>query len=100
MSRPVIVVVAFFLLAATAVNAAAAHTIWLEAEQFENIGGWTADAQFIDQMGSPYLLAAGMGMPVEDAVTTIRPRAAGRGRPAPRRFRIDKALGRQYGVIG
>ncbi|MDY0170603.1 MAG: FAD-dependent oxidoreductase, partial [Thermoguttaceae bacterium] len=80
MSRPVIVVAAFFLIAATAVHAPAAHTTWLEAEQFENIGGWTTDAQFIDQMGSPYLLATGMGKPVEDAVTIIRPPAAGRYR--------------------
>ena len=33
-------------------------------------GGWTNDAQFIDQMGSPYLLAIGLGTPVADAVTT------------------------------
>jgi hypothetical protein len=42
--------------------------IWLEAEQFDNRGGWIIDSQFVDQMGSPYLLAAGMGTPVEDAV--------------------------------
>ena len=33
--------------------------MWLEAEHFRDTGGWTNDAQFIDQMGSPYLLAAG-----------------------------------------
>ena len=56
------------------------RTVWLEVEQFENLGGWTVDAQFIDQMGSPYLLAAGLGNPVEDAVTTVRLPAAGQYR--------------------
>ena len=46
--------------------------IWLEAEQFSSIGGWSNDSQFIDLMGSPYLLAAGLGKPVDDAVTTVR----------------------------
>lgn len=43
------------------------HEILIEAESFEP-GGWTDDWQFIEQMGSPYLLAAGYGIPVEDAV--------------------------------
>ena len=42
-----------------------AEMIWLEAEQFQQPGGWTNDAQFIDQMGSPYLMAIGLGTPVE-----------------------------------
>ncbi|MHC4401468.1 MAG: hypothetical protein ACYTG0_17490 [Planctomycetota bacterium] len=46
------------------------HLLWLEAQQFERQGGWTADAQFIDQMGSPYLMAVGLGEPVDDAVHT------------------------------
>jgi hypothetical protein len=46
--------------------------IWLEAERFDSLGGWTLDAQFIDQMGSPYLLAIGLGKPVDDAITTIK----------------------------
>lgn len=46
-------------------------TIWIEAEQFEQKGGWIVDAQFMDQMGSPYLLAHGNGQPVEDAITTL-----------------------------
>ncbi len=48
------------------------ETIWLEAERFENPGGWSADSQFIDQMGSTYLLATGIGKPVADAVTTFQ----------------------------
>ncbi|WP_443639658.1 FAD-dependent oxidoreductase [Alistipes shahii] len=36
---------------------------------FENLGGWTADPQFMEQMGSSYLLAHGLGVPVADAST-------------------------------
>ena len=45
--------------------------IFVEAESFHQRGGWKLDTQFIQQMGSPYLLAHGLGRPVEDAVTTI-----------------------------
>jgi hypothetical protein len=44
--------------------------VWLEVEQFESCGGWSNDSQFVDLMGSPYLLAAGLGKPVADATTT------------------------------
>ena len=54
--------------------------IWLEAERFQDIGGWTRDAQFLDQMGSPYLLATGMGEPVANAQTTITVEKEGRYR--------------------
>jgi len=47
----------------------AAGTVWIEAESFEDWGGWVNDTQFMDQMGSPYLLAHGMGKPVADAKT-------------------------------
>ena len=47
-----------------------ASVVLLEAEQFADIGGWVVDQQFMDQMGSPYLLAHGLGEPVRDAVTT------------------------------
>jgi hypothetical protein len=45
--------------------------VWVEAEQFAQIGGWVNDPQFVDVMGSPYLLAHGLGKPVADAVTEI-----------------------------
>lgn len=48
-----------------------ASHLWIEAESFENKGGWVVDQQFMDLMGSPYLMAHGMGIPVEDASTTI-----------------------------
>ena len=34
-------------------------------------GGWSLDCQFMDVMGSPYLLAHGIGRPVVDARTTV-----------------------------
>ena len=45
--------------------------IWIEAESFKDLGGWSTDTQFVDQMGSTYLLATGVGKPVSDAVTHI-----------------------------
>ncbi|MDR2628017.1 MAG: FAD-dependent oxidoreductase [Dysgonamonadaceae bacterium] len=44
---------------------------FLEAENFADKGGWVVDQQFMDIMGSPYLMAHGMGMPVADASTQI-----------------------------
>ena len=44
-----------------------ANTVLVEAEAFADLGGWALDAQFIEQMGSPYLLAHGLGQPVRDA---------------------------------
>ena len=49
--------------------AAHADTVLIEAESFDDWGGWVNDTQFMDQMGSPYLLAHGMGKPVADAKT-------------------------------
>ena len=45
--------------------------IFVECESFDNRGGWVVDPQFVEQMGSPYLMAHGMGEPVENASTTI-----------------------------
>jgi hypothetical protein len=57
------------LLAAAAESRAA--TFYLEAERFDDVGGWTIDAQFRLLMGSTYLLAAGTGVPVADATTKV-----------------------------
>ena len=43
----------------------------IEAESFTDKGGWVVDQQFMDQMGSPYLLAHGIGNKVADASTKI-----------------------------
>lgn len=48
-----------------------AQKYFIEAEGFNNLGGWVMDNQSMDQMGSPYLLAHGMGVPIEDAQTTL-----------------------------
>lgn len=45
--------------------------VLVETEAFDNLGGWVLDQQFMDLMGSPYLLAHGMGTPVSDATTEI-----------------------------
>jgi hypothetical protein len=52
--------------------ARAATDVFLEAEQFAATGGWDVDQQSMEVMGSPYLLAHGLGVPVKDAVTTAR----------------------------
>ncbi len=49
-----------------------ATDIFVEAESFQHKGGWVVDPQFVEQMGSPYLLAHGLGVPVGDAHTTVR----------------------------
>lgn len=46
-------------------------SILVEAENFKNIGGWVIDPQFVEEMGSPYLLAHGLGKPVKDCETSI-----------------------------
>jgi hypothetical protein len=58
----------------------AADVIWCEAELFRDHGGWLNDAQFVDQMGSPFLLAYGLDAPAKDAVTTVHVPAAGKYR--------------------
>ncbi len=53
------------------VHVSQAADLLVEAESFSNKGGWVVDQQFMDLMGSPYLLAHGMGVPVEDATTEV-----------------------------
>ena len=66
------------LMALGAAWTASAELILLECEQFKNLGGWSIDSQFIDEMGSSYLLAHGLGRPVADATTTFDVKEAGR----------------------
>ena len=58
-----------------------AESLLVEAESFDSAGGWQLDTQFIREMGSPYLLAHGLGKPVKDATTTVR-------FPAPGNYRV------------
>ncbi|MEY2881954.1 MAG: hypothetical protein RLZZ15_4334 [Verrucomicrobiota bacterium] len=60
--------------------ARAADRLLVEAESFSARGGWSLDTQFIEIMGSPYLLAHGLGQPVADATTTAKFPAAGKYR--------------------
>ena len=46
--------------------------VLIEAESFDQPGGWKLDTQFIDTMGSPYLLAHGLGRPVNAATTQVQ----------------------------
>ncbi|NQU51413.1 MAG: FAD-dependent oxidoreductase [Bacteroidetes bacterium] len=55
-----------------------AQSVLVEAESFQNKGGWLVDQQFIPSMGSPYLLAHGMGEPVENASTMVEFPESGR----------------------
>ena len=104
------------LLPAGAVTAAA--PVWVEAESFAKPGGWVLDTQFIDIMGSAYLMAHGMGKPVADATTEVTVPAAGKYRVwvrtknwvgpwqapgSPGRFRIEaggKMLEPEFGATG
>ena len=68
-----ILIAAVYLVCAAGVSAGidSDKCVLVEAESFDNKGGWVVDQQFTDQMGSPYLLAHGLGESVDDAVTTV-----------------------------
>lgn len=57
------------------------RALLVEAESFHNLGGWSLDTQFIRNMGSPYLIAHGLGQAVADATTEIH-------LPAPGRYKV------------
>ena len=83
MSCPSLGVLAACLVVAGAAGATLrpdAGTAYIEAERFDDVGGWTIDAQFRQIMGSTYLLAAGIGEPVRDATTKVALPRAGRYR--------------------
>lgn len=56
-------------------------TIWIDAREFTDYGGWLEDTQFVYLMGSAYLIAAAPGIPVEDATTEVEI-------PESRKYRI------------
>ena len=43
----------------------------IEAESFEKLGGWVIETQSMPNIGSAYIMAHGMGIPVADAETVI-----------------------------
>ena len=67
----------FFVLVA---GVASGREVFVEAESFAQPGGWVVDQQVMDQMGSAFLLAHGLGVPVQDATTTVEFPQAGRYR--------------------
>ena len=71
-------VIFFILIFISGINFAQTSSLLVEAESFDSPGGWVVDQQFIPSMGSPYLLAHGMGEPVENAVTTVEFPESGR----------------------
>lgn len=74
---------AFFLAVVTCAllpNVGRGETIFVEAEAFEDLGGWSLDTAFTQIVGSPYLLAHGLGRPVADATTKVKVPAAGKYR--------------------
>jgi len=75
--RNAFIAVALAGLLALAGVALAGQQVLVEAESFTDQGGWVLDTQFIANMGSPYLLAHGMGRPVPDATTRIQLPATG-----------------------
>lgn len=70
-----------FAAALLAAGTLQAQHLLVEAESFQDPGGWVLDTQFMDTMGSPYLMAHGLGTPVKDATTTVK-------FPAPGTYRV------------
>jgi len=66
---------------ASAMGADSSQVVLVEAETFKDLGGWVVDQQFMDEMGSPYVLAHGLGRPVKDATTKVE-------FPAPGTYRV------------
>jgi hypothetical protein len=79
---------------------ALADTVLVEAEQFAEKGGWQVDTQFIESMGSPYLIAHGLGTPVADATTSVEITKDGNYRVWVRTLDWTKRLGRSSGAGG
>src|SRR5271154_2134026 len=104
----------FVMFGSTALRAA--DQLLVEAESFKDPGGWVLDTQFIEIMGSPYLLAHGLGQPVKDATTKVTFPATGQyhvyvrtkdwvarwkalGTPGKFQLLLDgKALGETFGT--
>ncbi len=61
----------FITILLAAVTLTAQQSVLVETESFSSKGGWVVDQQFMDLMGSSYLLAHGMGIPVKDAETEV-----------------------------
>lgn len=65
------IIISFLLLTHFSLFAQKSHFIFIEAENFSDKGGWVIDQQSMDVIGSSYLMAHGLGVPVQDAKSTI-----------------------------
>ena len=74
---PSIVASSLLLFTGGWLRAAEPQNVLVEAESFADHGGWKLDTQFIEVMGSPYLMAHGLGRRVDDAVTKVTFPSAG-----------------------
>jgi hypothetical protein len=54
------------------------YEVLVETESFTEKGGWVVDPQFVEQMGSPYLLAHGLGKPVGNARSEFKVPSGGK----------------------
>lgn len=72
MKQKSIKAILLFSLSFLCVLSSHAQSIFIEAENFQNKGGWVVDQQSIDVIGSSYLMAHGLGIPVQDAATIIK----------------------------
>jgi len=89
--------------------------VYVETESFHQKGGWVIDQQSMEMIGSPYLMAHGMGVPVADALTTVAFPKTGKYRmfvrtrnwtadwsqTAAGRFQVlvnGKAVGQEFGI--
>ena len=79
-------------------HAAPSDTLLVEAEQFAVKGGWQIDTQFIESMGSPYLIAHGLGEAVADASTGITVPADGTYKVWVRTIDWTESLKREGGA--
>ncbi|HND50823.1 MAG TPA: FAD-dependent oxidoreductase [Pirellulaceae bacterium] len=70
-SRFIVSVATSLALLLTTAGSGRAETVLVEAESFAAHGGWSLDTAFIHIVGSPYLLAHGLGRPVKDATTKV-----------------------------
>ncbi len=73
----VLLLLGLTLLSAITGSAQSADTIFVEAESLASFGGWKLDTSFTNIVGSPYLLAHGLGKPVADATGTVHVATAG-----------------------
>jgi hypothetical protein len=96
----------------------AAETLFVEAESLKSHGGWSLDTSFTQIVGSPYLLAHGLGKPVADAAGSVRVSKGGQYRVwvrtkdwvapwkapgTPGRFQLlvnGSALKTEFGTVG